>query len=280
MSEYQGLVLDLPEETYHAHPALSSTGAKLLLDSPATFDWVVNKGNRREKAAFDFGSAVHAEVLGTGYGVEELDFDNYRTGKAQQARDEARAAGLIPMLKKDMVEVHATAQAVLAHPTARALLEREGDAEASVFSTDPLTGVDLRCRFDFLPADRRVAVDLKTAREGVARPHKFAGTVVEYGYDVSWAHYTLTAELADEAVLDMVFIVVETEPPFHILIGRLDEDFKQIGTAKARRARDRYARALATGEWPGRPGEMQMIRPPMWSIYDYQDQFEGAALHA
>jgi hypothetical protein len=277
VTDYKGLVLNLKEDIYHAHPSLSSSGAKLLLDSPATFDWVMNQGHRTEKAAFDFGSCVHAEVLGTGYGVEELDFDNYRTAKAQQARDEARAAGLIPMLKKDMEGVHATAQAVLRHPTARALLEREGDAEASVFTTDPITGVDIRCRFDFLPADRRVAVDLKTARQGTAKPHMFATSVVEYGYDVSWAHYTLTAELAGEPVVDMVFLVVETEPPFHILPGRLDDDFKEIGIAKARVARERYARALETGEWPGRPTDIQIIRPPQYAVYEHIDSQENAS---
>ena len=271
------LILDMPEAEYHEHPALSSSGAKLLLDSAATFDWVMNQGNRTEKAAFDFGSAVHAEVLGTGYGVEELDFENYRTAKAQQARDEARAAGLIPMLKKEMIGVHATAQAVLRHPTARALLEREGNAEASLFATDPETGIELRCRFDFLPGDRRVAVDLKTAREGVAKPHKFATTVVEYGYDVSWAHYTHTAALAGEPVSDMVFLVVETEPPYHVMPGLLDDDFKEIGAAKARVARHRYAKALETGEWPGRPAEIQIIRPPQYAIYEHIDRENGTA---
>lgn len=276
MTDYEGLVLNLPEPIYHAHPSLSSSGAKLLLDSPATFDWVMNQGHRTEKAAFDFGSAVHAEVLGTGYGVKELEFDNWRTNASKQAAEEAREAGLIPMLKKDMADVHATAQAVLRHPTARALLEREGDPEASVFVTDPATGIDLRCRFDFLPADRRVAVDLKTAREGTAKPHKFATSIVEYGYDVSWAHYTHTAALAGEPVVDMVFLVVETEAPHHILVGRLDEDFKEIGAAKARLARERYARALETGEWPGRPTDIQVIRPPQYAIYDHIDR-ENAA---
>lgn len=276
MTEYQGLVLDLPEATYHAHRALSSTGAKLLLDSPAAFDWVVNKGNRTEKAAFDFGSAVHAEVLGTGYGVVELDFDNWRTNASKEAAQEARDAGLIPMLKKDMVDVHATAQAVLAHPMGRALLEREGHPEASVFATDPDTGVDVRCRFDFLPEDRNVAVDLKTGRKGAARPHKFAVAIAEYGYDVSWAHYMLTATLAGEAPNDMVFLVVETEAPFHINTFKLDRDFKDIGVAKARVARERFARALETGEWPGYPAEIQVARPPQFAIYEHIDR-ENAA---
>ncbi len=271
VSDLHGLVLGMPEAKYHAHPALSSTQAKLLLDSPAMYDWVVRQGHHETKPEFDLGSAVHAEVLGTGYIVDEHEFDNWRTKASQEARDESYAAGRIPMLKKDMQQVHDTAQAVLRHPMARALLERAGNAEASVFATDPTTGVDVRCRFDWLPEDRRVAVDLKTARKGSVKPFKFAKSIVEYGYDVSWAHYTLTAELGGEQIADMVFLVVETEPPFHIGIFRLDADFKEIGAAKARRARDRLARSLETGEWPGYPTDIQIIKPPMFAVYDHQD---------
>lgn len=120
-----------------------------------------------------------------------------------------------------------------------------------------------------------MAVDLKTAKAGTARPFRFASTVVEYGYDVSWAHYLLTAELAGEPVVDMVFLVVETSPPFNILPARLDPDFKEIGEAKARVARERFARALETGEWPGYPTEIQLIRPPQFAIYDHIDSQEN-----
>ncbi|WP_136057289.1 PD-(D/E)XK nuclease-like domain-containing protein [Microbacterium sp. K24] len=283
-TKLEGLVLGMPELDYHANPALSSTGAKLLLESPAKFDWVINRSNRVEKKAYDVGSAVHALVLGTGYDVAIIPDDLLSGANKAISSDKAKAwvkenrdAGKIPMKEAEYAPVKAMADAVLMHPTGRALLERDGDAEASMFATDPVTGIDLRCRFDFLPADRRVAVDLKKTRPGHARPFKFASTVVEYGYDVSWAHYLLTAELAGEPVTEMVFLVVEDGPPFHILPARLDPDFKEIGEAKARVARDRFARALDTGEWPGYPTEIQLIRPPQFAIYDHIDSQETAA---
>lgn len=273
------VIPNMPEDEYHAHPALSSTQAKLILESPAAYDYVVNQGNRRPgKKAFDFGSAVHAGVLGVGYIVDELDFENYRTKAAQEAKAKSEAAGRIPMLKKEMEAVHACVSAVKSHPVARALLERPGIPEASVFAIDPDTGVEIRCRFDFLPDDRRVAVDLKTARKGGAAPHKFAKSIVEYGYDVSWAHYTHTAALAGEEVVDMIFLVVETEAPFHIAAYRLHPDFKEIGTAKADKARQRLAKARATGKWPGLPAEIITLEPPMFAVYDHIDsQKAGAA---
>jgi hypothetical protein len=144
-----------------------------------------------------------------------------------------------------------------------------------MFATDPETGVDVRCRFDFLPKDRRVAVDLKTGRKGQAKSHKFATAVTDYGYHISWAHYMLTAELAEEPVHEMVFLVVETEPPHHVATYVLDRDFKEIGQARALQARRRFARALETGEWPGLPPQIQTIRPPAYEIYRHIDQMEN-----
>src|SRR5690554_6023040 len=96
------IIYDMPEVEYHAHPALSSTGAKKILELPARY-WYEHLREPEEgetvvhNPAFDFGSAVHAKVLGVGWGVKELDYDNYRTKAAQTARDEAKAEGLIPM---------------------------------------------------------------------------------------------------------------------------------------------------------------------------------------
>lgn len=282
--EYTGLVLDLPEADYHAHRSLSSTGAKLLLDSPAKFDWVVNKGNRQEKKAYDVGTAVHSLVLGTGTEVviipdELLSGANksISSDKAKQWVGDARKAGNLPMKESEYTPVKQMAEALLMHPDGRALLTRPGNAEASMFTTDPETGIEQRCRFDFLPDDRRVAVDLKKTRPGHARPFKFASTVVEYGYHVSWAWYTEIAALIGDPVVDMVFLVVEDAPPYNILPARLNDEFKEIGTAQARLARDRFKRALDTGHWPGYPPGIQLIRPPQFAIYDYIDSQESAA---
>ncbi|RBO73484.1 PD-(D/E)XK nuclease-like domain-containing protein [Microbacterium sp. H6] len=279
---YTGLVLDLPEPDYHAHPSLSSTGAKLLLDSAAKFDWVVNKRNRQEKKAYDVGTAVHSLVLGTGAEVviipDELLSGDARSISSKAAKQwvvDAREAGKLPMKEAEYTPVKQMADALLMHPTGRALLDRPGNAEASMFAIDPVTGIEQRCRFDFLPDDRRVAVDLKKTRPGHARPFKFASTVVEYGYHVSWAWYTEIAALIGEPVVDMVFLVVEDAPPYNILPARLNDEFKEIGAAQARVARERFKRALDTGEWPGYAPEIQLIRPPQFAIYDHIDSQEN-----
>ncbi|GAA4175985.1 PD-(D/E)XK nuclease-like domain-containing protein [Gryllotalpicola koreensis] len=262
----------MSEAEYHARPELSSTEARRILDSPAKYRWFKDHPQKHE-SFFDAGSSVHAKVLGTGYGVVELDYPDWRTKAAQQERDDVRAEGKIPMLKKDMVEVNLMSESVLAHPIARALFEQPGQAEASVFYTDPLTGVDMRARFDYLPHPtdrRRVATDLKTT-SGKADPSGFAKSAASYGYDVQRGHYLETLE--DDS--ELVFVVVEKEPPYLVGVHQLAPEFASMGEVKAKRARELFAECTASGKWPGYPEQVQLVTAPVWSVYEFQDKYES-----
>lgn len=260
----------MSEAEYHAHPAFSSSKAKAILDSPARFKWEYVDGNREQKKAFDVGSAVHAKVLGTGYPVAVLNFANYRTGAAQAARDKARAAGQIPMLKHEMKPIDDMAEAVLAHPMARKLFELAGDSEASVFAEH--MGIELKCRFDHLAAERPIAVDLKTTSDG-ASPHGFARSAAKYRYHVQRGHYLDVLKRATDRDAEMVFVVVETAAPHLVGVYQLTRDFADMGEAEALEARDIYKRCMDTGEWPGYSQAISLVDAPMWAVYEHQDRF-------
>lgn len=265
-----GVVLGMDEAEYHSHPALSASQVKAILDSPARFKYEYLDGHRQYKAAFDLGSAVHQKVLGTGYPLDVFEFDSWRTAEARAKRDESRAAGRIPMLKKDMADVDAMAEAVLAQPLARKLFEQEGNAEASVFAEQ--LGIPLRCRFDFLPNEGRIAVDLKTT-SGLASPSGFARDAAEYRYHVQRGHYLDVLQRATGRAVEMVFVVVETKAPHLVGIHQLNRDFADMGLTEALEARDTYKRCKETGEWPGYPPTINLVQPPMWAVYEHQDRF-------
>jgi hypothetical protein len=270
----------MPELAYHSDPALSSTGARRLLQSPAAFDWW-RKNPEKPRAEFDLGSAIHTAVLGTGYGIEVLDarFENWRTNDAKNAAADARAAGKIPMLAHEYAKVAPVREAVLRHPLARRLAEQPGRPEVSVFSTDPETGIEQRARFDFLPLKsgaRRVAWDLKSTTD--ARPSVFAKSVARFGYDVAHEHYLhVISPDAPDPLLDFMFVVVEVEPPHHVSVTALTREFREIGAEKAARARRIFAeclRAEAAGDpnpWPGLDEGLAMIAPPVFHVYDHLD---------
>lgn len=260
--------LDLPHADYLAHPALSASGAKQILRSPAHYQWSLTHPEYR--AAYDVGTAVHTAVLGTGQDVVVLDYDSWRTKAAQEARADARAAGQVPMLAADYEPVMGMAEAVLAHPIARSILERAGRPEVSLFGQDPDTGVNLRARLDWLPdrdpTRRTTCADLKTAAS--ADPADFRAAAAKYGYDIQDAWYQNLVRLTrgDEDT-EFVFIVVEKSAPYLVSVIELDAEFRVIGQARMRRAIDTYKACTESGEWPGYPPIIHTVTPPGWLAY-------------
>lgn len=274
-----GIRYGMSEAEYHSRPELSSTEARMILDAPAKYRWRKDNPPLLDPSdKFDVGSAVHSTVLGTGYEVVVLDFPDYRTKAAQQARDEARDAGKVPVLTEKYAEVTAMAEAVLAHPAARGLFGQDGAAEVSVFATDPDTGVDVRARFDYLPAivpgRRVVAVDLKTTINASKRA--FEKSVATYGYATQRAWYLDTLRWAAgpfEHAPELVFVAVEKEPPYLTAVHQLPAVWAEQGHKLAAIARRTYVECMTSGVWPGLPDDVQLLDQPAWNLYELEERF-------
>lgn len=271
-----GIVYGLPEEQYHSHPALSSTGARQLLDSPARFHYAQSHPEP-QKDAFDLGSALHLKVLGTGskvitYPPEHLTPSGNASTKAATVEwvTEQRANGLIVISAAQARHVNGMTEALLAHPEARALLEQDGnDREVSMFVTDPETGVAMRARFDLYA---NIAGDVKTARD--ASPKGFVRAVCQHGYEVQRGWYGDVDELITGERRRFRFMVVETLPPYLVGVYQLDYTFEDMGKVKALAARNIYRQCVDLNTWPGYAAGVQELQPPQYAIYDYMDEFE------
>jgi hypothetical protein len=179
-------VYDIPEDVYHADPvpggSLSSSGARKLLppSCPALYRW--ERDHPVPKRHFEYGTAAHRMVLGLGAEWVLLDYPDYRTKAAQQARDDARAAGAAPILGPELEQIRAMAEAIRQHPLAGPLLCREDvQPEQSLFWQDAGFGIWRRARLDAVRRGGRLLVsDYKTARS--AEKGQFARSVASYGY--------------------------------------------------------------------------------------------------
>lgn len=281
-----GLVIDhaMPEATYHARPELSSTEARLLLESPAKYRW--KKDNPPlivPSKKFDIGSAIHAKTLGTGYEAVVIPDDMLATNgaistnAAKEFVEQARAEGKIPLKESEFQPIADAAEAVLAHRGARQLFTQKGTAEVSVFATDPTTGIPTRARFDFLPdtfslgAPSRVAVDLKSCVD--ASPDGFTKSIANYNYDVQHAWYLDTLRWETGETAEMVFVAVEKEPPYLVAVYQLPTMWVEMGAKKAKVARVRYAECLESGVWPGYSEDPLLLSPPNWLIYKHEEEY-------
>lgn len=278
-----GIYPDIPDEQYHADPALSASGAKRLLppSCPARFKWERDNG-RPNRRAFDVGHAAHAAVLGVGLEVEVVqkttrdkqvvDADDYQTKSAQEHRDAIYAEGKVPLLRRELDEVGRMAAALREHPRAAALLDPEhGKPEVSAFWHDTRHGIDRRARFDWLPdtdGGQLVVPDYKTTNS--AEPRAFHRSIFGFGYDIQGVFYTdaiQAAELAED--VQFLFIAQETTPPYLITIHELDAVGLLLGRERVDRACSVFAECSATDTWPGYSDEVELATPPLWLTDEY-----------
>lgn len=262
MSEH-GILDGYPEADYHAHPSLSQSQAKTLLECPAKYRYQLDNPPP-PRDVFDMGHAAHAKVLGVGAPVVGLPYDDWRSKAAKDARDEARAEGFTPLLAKDAARVDRMAEAVLSHPGARSILESDGAVEQSMFYTQD--DVPMRGRVDKVATTTdglHVLADLKTTVD--ANPATFGKSVANYGYHLQAAAYTEAWQILTDEPTSMLFVVVEKEPPHLVSLIVLDEFAVQVGSERMTEARRIWRDCTETGVWPAYPTELTTVYLPRWA---------------
>ena len=272
MSTLEGIIPNLPDAEYRAAPGYGSTAIKWFLEEvPAQAKhWIDHPEDLPSFDAAQVGQLVHALVLDQPHPFVVKDWDG-RTKDGKARAGEVAAEGLIGMSADDFTLANGCAEGVLRHPTARAILERPGSGECSVFAE--IDGVSVKARFDWLPeqSDRRmVALDLKTAWS--AHPRKFTKNVANFDYAVQHGHYldvltAATGPMPHGMEPEMLFVAVDKRPPHLVSMIGLPEIWAQIGRDKAARARRIIAACQQSGVWPDYGSEIYYIEPPTYYLY-------------
>lgn len=268
----------VPAELYHRdpcpEPSLSASVAKLLLErSPAHARLAHPRLNAERvderKAEFDLGSAVHALVLERNErGIEPLDFDNYRTKAAQDARDAAYNAGKTPLLPHQVTlvrDIAASVEAQLAnHREAQdAFNPILGRPEQTLVWQED-NGIWCRARVDWLPFGRQnVVYDLKTEAQS-ANPEDWSRSLYDKGYHITAAHYRRGLRKLLGREFHYRFVVVEKEPPYALSVCELAPDALHHADREAERAVNLWGRCLSRNWWPGYVGQVAGIDMPPW----------------
>ena len=279
-SREPGIVLGLSDQDYHADTrTLSSTGAKRLLECPARFRWDQDHP-RPYTAAFELGHAAHTLTLGTGAGLHVVQADSWRSKAARTERDEALAEGLTPLLEAEHAQAQAMRETLAGHPVAGPLFDRtDRVCEASLYWTDPTTGVDCRARPDWWSTDHALVVDLKTTSRSAA-PGEFGRLAVQFSYHLQAAWYLEAVRAITGVEATFVHVVQETSPPYLVSVIQLDAEALQVGAEQADRARRLFAACQATGQWPGYPPNVHSAHLPGWYLAQHDLMAEQWATEA
>jgi hypothetical protein len=275
------IVDGLPAEDYHADTtSISSSGLRALLNPgcPAQFKYDRDHP-QAPKREFDLGHAAHLLVLGEGPEIDVLDFDNYLTKAAKQARDEAREMGAVPLLRHEWQQVEAMAEAIRQHPVAGPLFTPDGGvAEQSIYWTDARTGVRCRCRPDWMPHrqdnSRLVVVDYKTAK--AVDDAALQRAVYERGYHAQAAFYldgVKAAGLAGDQEPAFIFVFQSKTAPYLVHLVELDFPALTLGAARNERALRTYAECERTGVWPGFNDRITYLPLPPYAEKRDQEEY-------
>jgi hypothetical protein len=274
-----GVYDGMPEAMYHGDPApggsLSASDAKLLLPPSCPALYRYRREHPKVSAAFDYGTAAHKLVLGTGPAINVIDAADWRTKVAQEARKAAYAGDAVPLLIGEFSKVQAMADAIRRHPLASALLNPDrGDAEQSLFWIDDITGIWRRARLDWLPRprlDKRLIIaDYKTCDK--ADEASAVRAIANYGYYISAAQYidaVRALDLDDDP--EILFIFQEKAAPYLVHVIGLDDKAIAAGRERMQTACEIWRDCTETGIWPGYPDDITYVSLPPWVERNLED---------
>lgn len=244
-------------------PRLHQSTANTMLRHDPLQAWLEHPelgGKDREPTRImERGSLIHGLLLGGGAFLE-IDAPDFRTKAAREARDAARARGLLPVLKSKLDEFRGAADSCRKALLAAGIDLERYQREHYIEWTSP-EGVACAGTLDAF--DNIAILDLKVCES--AHPEKFARHVYDLGYDIQAATYT---EALDETQPERagrrqyIWAVVEPEPPHRCLVRPIGAAYLEIGRARWQRAKRIWQRCLIENRWPDYTEGTLAIDPP------------------
>jgi hypothetical protein len=261
-------------------PSLSSSCAKALLDRSPLHAWYehprLGGGDLVEAPTveMDRGTVIHALALGGGQDYVAVPFADWRTNDAKKQRDDARAAGLIPILAFQLDACQEAAERI--KPLLPADCERE---VVAVWESESRVGAPVLCRgrHDMVARHSAHAADLKTCRDA-ARMAAARSLVSEYrDMEAACRLDSLEVLLPDLAGRwSFSYLLIEPQPPYAAVRVDIAGPMLELGRRKWRRAVETWGGCLAGGmeqhHWPGPFGGYSRPEPPPWALEADLDQ--------
>lgn len=258
---------NVPIERYHAMRALSSSGVKKLLRSPAHYLFERQRQHVQTES-MRVGTAIHLLCIEP-HRLDELivhpKFDRRtKAGQIAAATWEQQHPNRDLAFDEPTYErIRRSVDAVQSHPGARERIEA-GTPERSLFWRDAALNVECRARMDLHLPDMRI-VDLKSTIDASAAG--FEREIGKYQYHVSAAWYWIGHEhVFDESPTGWEFIAVEHEPPYGVAVYSLDMASIRAGMDACDVAIKRFANALVAGRFTCYSTETQPISAPQWAV--------------
>ena len=256
---------------YHAHPAVSKSHLDLIARSPLHY-WAryldPDRITPEPSPQMRLGTALHTHVLELSRWDQEIAVAPpinrlTKAGKEEWAAFMAASADRTVITADDAAQVMAMGRAVLGHPAAAMLLGLPGKAETTHMWKDASTGLECKCRPDWLTDDGSIVVDLKTTKD--ASPRGFKQSIANFSYQKQAAWYLHGIEQATGRRPDQfIFICVESSAPYACAVYAADVEMIERGHDQAMRDLAKLAVCKAADHWPSYSEQIETISLPGW----------------
>jgi hypothetical protein len=259
-------------EQYHADsfrnlgvPTLSASIAhEVVAESP----WHAHRkhpklGGHREPptAPMERGTVLHALVLNQPLAHIEMPYDDYKTKKAQEDRDAARAAGKIPLKSRELDWYTSGASKV------RVQLRDRYGIDVAKLKCEMVIGWDdegVPCRSMLDAVDGFSINDLKF---GEVAPGKITNHVIDMGWDIEGHAHTRALEEAlgahGRVTFDMFYVDIGT---WHVRRHGLGGTMRELGRLRWERGRNLWRECLTSNTWPNYADAV--LDAPQWALFN------------
>lgn len=267
------IIENMPADEYFAADAASNSGLKLIRRSPAHY----LHGKKGSTPNLERGSARHMLILEpekfkTHYYIAECD--NRTRAEFKGLAKDVGADRVLP--RGELESMLLAREGAMRNSRFRKMVESPGRTELSVFTTDPVTGLALKCRFDW-KGDGFSALDLKSTTD--ARPEAFEKVITSMEYDSAVAFYAFVWEIETGEKIDcsrhFPLAALENDAPNCLVMHDLDEIALMRGRKLFREALNTMAECINTGVWGGYKEESVTSSITAWEQNKLMEEIDG-----
>lgn len=244
------------------------------LQKCSLYKWRYHPTQKKITPQMQWGSLVDCLTTTPELAQTELafcEFDSFRTNAAKEWRDAAIAAGKIIVTPETLTEGRKAAEMLL--KTCRESAEIFAASKSQVILCAKIRGMNVKGLVDLAPEGADFLADLKTtanfSRKG------FDSTIADFGYHVQAGLYLVmwNAMFPNDQRKRFKLVWQDSEPPYEVAIGWIDQSDIDDGYKLAMRHIRRLAEAAKENYWPmAFAGEELQHTRPTWAAIREEEE--------
>lgn len=257
------ILYDLPDTEYHAADGISSSIAKLFLESPQLYhDAISGVIEKKDRAVFQEGRIAHMAVLEPARfasQVTSIGPINTKTmkpyGRDTKTFEEWQLANPNVIMVDPWVPLSMSRM-----PNMVRDIVSSGVNEASVFAELPALGLKVKCRPDTLLVTEGQVYDLKSIDDIHKAKRQIAA--LSYWFSAGWYRMVLKAKLSRD--FGYSFIFMEKNAPYRWRIIPMSDAYLYLADEKVDSVLGDLSTCYRTNDWRDTGELVHVADPPQW----------------